>query len=162
MSESPDNSLQPSKWADADFESLSWHDCTVHSIGLDQNAGEYQCDLLLDLDFLVEWILVGDGTLQFRVAPALLRFCGVDKLAIHTRLDYMQPMQISEVTRSRRDEPGQTNYHWTIKLHTYPGRENQIEFDALCFSQQLTGRTVVTGRQSLSSAERRELIRTCG
>jgi len=151
----------PSKWTDADFESLSWHDCTIHSLGLDQD-GEYQSDLLVDLDFLLEWLPTGDGSFQFRAAPALLRFHNVDKFTIHALLDYKQPMQISGITRFRRDDPGYANYHWTIKLHSFPGRENQIEFDATGFSQVLTARSFVTGRQSLRLAERLKMIRASG
>ena len=153
--------IQPSRWTDADFESLTWHDCTIHSMGLDQN-GEYQSDLLIDLDFLLEWLPTSAGKFQFRIAPALLRFHNVDKLVIQTLLDFKQPMQISEVTRCRRDDPGYTNYHWTIKLHTFPGRENQIAFDATGFSQELTARPVVTDHQSLQLAERLKMIRASG
>lgn len=149
---------QPSKWTDADFELLSWHDCTIHSVGIDQD-GEYQSDLLIDLDFLLEWLTASDGTFQFRVSPALLRFHNVDKLVIHMLLDYKEPIQISEVTRCRRDDPGYINYHWAIKLHTYPGREKQIEFDATGFSQELTAQPVVTGHQSLHLAARLKMIR---
>jgi hypothetical protein len=77
------------KWTEADFESLSWHDCTIHSLGLDQD-GKYQSDLLIDLDFLLEWLLTASGIIEFRVAPALLRFHGVDQLVIRT---LMQPLQ---------------------------------------------------------------------
>lgn len=153
--------LQPSRWTDADFESLTWHDCTIHSMGLEQD-GEYQSDLLLDLDFLLDWLLTSAGKFQFRIAPALLRFQNVDRLAIHTLLSFKQPMQIQEITRSRREDPGYANYHWTIELQGYPGRENRIEFDATGFSQELTAKPAVTNRQVLRLAERREMIRASG
>ena len=150
-----------SRWTDADFESLSWHDCTIHSMGLDQD-GEYQSDLVIDLDFLMEWLPSPEGAFSFRVAPALLRFHNVDKLVIHTLLDYKQPMEISEVTRLRRDDPGYANFHWIIKLHTYPGRVNQIEFDATGFSQELTAQPIITNGQSLQLGERLQMIRENG
>ena len=150
-----------SRWTDADFESLSWHDCTIHSMGLDQD-GESQNDLVLDLDFLMEWLPAPEGTFRFRVAPALLRFHNVDKLAIHTLLDYKQSMDISEVTRLRRDDPGYTNFHWVIKLHTYPGRANQVEFDATGFSQELTAQPIITDGQSFQLGERLQMIRENG
>jgi hypothetical protein len=150
-----------SRWADADFESLSWHDCTIHSMGLDQD-GEYQSDLVIDLDFLMEWLPTPEGTYKFQMAPALLRFHNVDKLVIRTLLDYKQAMQISEVTRLRREDQGYTNYHWTIKLHTYPGRQSQIEFDATGFSQELIAQPLVSNRQSLPLGERQRMIRGNG
>lgn len=149
------------KWTNADFDSLSWHDCTIHSIGLDQD-GDYQSDLVIDLDFLLEWLPTPEGAFQFRLAPALLRFHNVDKLVIRTLLDYKQPMEISEITRFLRDDPGYANFHWIIKLHTYPGRENQIEFDATGFSQELTAQPVLTHRQSLHLDERLRRIREKG
>jgi hypothetical protein len=153
--------IERSRWTDADFESLSWHDCTIHSISIDQD-GEYQSDLLIDLDFLVEWLPGPANTFRFRVAPALLRFQNADKIGIHTLLDFKQAMQISEVARSKRVDPGFTNFHWVIKLHTYPGRENQIEFDATGFSQELTAQPVITDRQSLQLGERLRMIREHG
>jgi hypothetical protein len=130
-------------------------------MGLDQD-GEYQSDFLIDLDFILEWIPEAAGTFQFRIAPAVLRFQNADKLVIKTMLDYKESMQISEITRVRRDDPGFNNYHWTIKLHTFPGRENQIEFDATGFLQETTGQPVVSHHQSLRLVERLKIIRETG
>lgn len=57
-------------WNEKNFREMSWHDCTIHSMAQDQ-GGEYQSDLLLDLDYIVEWIKTGDDSFQFNVAPAL-------------------------------------------------------------------------------------------
>jgi len=95
------------------------------------------------------------GAYKFSIAPALLRFQSVDKLTIHMLLDYKEAMQISEITRSRSNDPNFTNYHWTIKLHSYFGRESYIEFNAPAFSQVLTSQPILTNRQNLSMAERK-------
>ncbi len=149
------------RWTEADFASLSWHDCTIHSMGWDQD-GEYQSDFLIDLDFILEWIPDAGGAFQFRSAPAVLRFQNADKLVMKTLLDYKQPMQISEITRVPRDDPGFNNYHWTIRLHTFPGRDNQIELDATGFLQETTAQPVVGPHQSLRLSERLNMIRGTG
>lgn len=151
-------SIQRSRWTEADFDSLSWHDCTIHSISLDQD-GEDQSDFLIDLDFITEWLPGPDNTFRFRVAPALLRFQNADKIVIHTLLDFKQAMQISEIARGKRVDPGFTNFHWVIKLHTYPGQENYLEFDATGFCQQLSAQPIITTRQSLQFGERLRMMR---
>jgi hypothetical protein len=70
---------------------MSWHDCHVNAIALDQN-GEWQSNLVFDLDFIVEWLCGTDKKYRFRVAPAVLRFVGVDNLKLDVSLKFKQPL----------------------------------------------------------------------
>lgn len=144
------------KWTEADFPDMSWHDCQVNSLSLEQE-GEWQSDLVLDLDFIVEWLRGTDKTYRFRVAPARLRFINVDNLRLDISLKFKQPLEIYGVERTELPMPGYRNYHWVIKFQNYPDlKESVIEFDATGFVQELTGRTVETAAQNLAGMERKE------
>ena len=74
-------------YTEADFDRLSWHDCHIWGIELragDPDDGDWTSDLVLDIDFIVEWICGTGGGGRFRVAPATLVFHGVTdpKIAI--------------------------------------------------------------------------------
>src|SRR4051794_31607780 len=126
-------------WTDADFEDMGWHDCTIHGFRFDQD-GEYQNDLVLDLDYIIEWIETPGCAYQFRVAPAQLRFRNVDNLKMRAALQFKQLVEISEIVR--------TSSHWVIRLHGYPGQESsQIEFDASGYVQELTKPSITVQRQ---------------
>src|SRR5574341_1497260 len=74
-----------SRYTDADFDGLSWHDCHIHALEFrvgDVDAGDWTSDLVLDIDFIVEWLCGVDSRAQFRVAPATLTFHGVTDLKI--------------------------------------------------------------------------------
>ena len=46
-------------YTEADFDCLSWHDCHIWGIELragDPDDGDWTSDLVLDIDFIVEWI----------------------------------------------------------------------------------------------------------
>jgi hypothetical protein len=145
------------RWTDADFESLCWHDCVIHSLALDHD-GEYQSDLVLDLDFILEWILRDDNSYEFRVAPCLLRFQGVSSLQIRVSLGFKEPMEIDWIERSPKRDECFEHYHWNITLHRfgYDG-DNAIQFDAMGFAQELTGNPTVTQAQFLLGSERERL-----
>jgi hypothetical protein len=124
---------------DADFERLTWHDCTIWGLELhppDPDAGDWACDLVLDIDFIVEWLcdVGGRGCAQFRVAPATLRFHTVADLRI--AITWGGPgvlLHEAAIDRIERDWP--------------PAGE--IAFTASGFTQTLRAEPVVTGRQSL-------------
>jgi len=125
---------------------MSWHDCTIHALRFDQD-GEYQSDLVLDLDYILEWLSTPSGPYKFRVAPALLRFQNVDNLRIRAARRFKQAAQIIEIIR--------TGSHWQIRLDAYPSQESsEIEFDATGFVQELSRPPVVVSRQWLTWSER--------
>ena len=144
------------RWTEADFDEMTWHDCQVNAIALDQE-GEWQNDLVLELDFIVEWLCGVDNRYRFRVAPAVLRFTNVDNLRLDLSLRFKQPLEVCAVERTDLRTTGYTNYHWVIKVQNYPDlKDNVIEFDAAGFTQELTGRTIETESQTLTGAERKQ------
>lgn len=152
---------------EADFDRLSWHDCHLWGIRVDAgdpDANDWTSDLVLDLDFIVEWLCPPAGTSAFRVAPATLTFHGVTDP--HVEINWfksgfqtaLHPVSIAGISRERiKDQKvflDRPYYAWRIALNP-PGGE--ITLGAAGFTQTLRAEPVVTERQHLSSAERRQL-----
>jgi hypothetical protein len=70
----------PTRYTEVDFERLSWHDCHIWRLDFlagDSDEGDWTSDLLLGVDFIVEWLCGVDGSTKFKIAPATLAFHGV-------------------------------------------------------------------------------------
>ncbi len=147
------------KWTVEDFPQMSWHDCHVHSVAWDQD-GEWQSDLVMDIDYITEWLCGTDKSCRFMVAPATLRFHNVDNLRVDLTLKFKQPIEIDSVERSRLPDERFTNYHWTIAIQNSSGeKDNTILFDATDFTQELTGRPMEIEGQCLTASARANLKR---
>jgi hypothetical protein len=155
-------------WTEADFETLSWHDCHIWALELrpgDPERGDWRSDLLLHLDFITEWLCGLDGRAQFRIAPATLVFQGVTDLLIN--IDWgrsgfrtaLHDVSIAHIERERVAEQfvylDRPYYHWTIKLN-WP-QSGGISFGAVGFTQTLLAEPVLRDRQWLSTEERSAL-----
>jgi hypothetical protein len=70
--------LTKATWTDADFEDMGWHDCRIHAVSI----GEYDDDtlpparMLLDLDYIVQWVdpVPFRQKFTFWITPATLVF----------------------------------------------------------------------------------------
>ncbi|MET0984503.1 MAG: hypothetical protein ABW034_03755 [Steroidobacteraceae bacterium] len=147
------------EWTDRDFDQMSWHDNAVHAIRIvegEHGAGEF----ILDLDYILEWIPGKDEEpIQFRVAPAELRFHEATQLKV--ALDYvsvtasMTPFSIARIHCERfLYENGTESNRWRIEVNWPAG---EITFESPRFTQVLTGGGIVSGRQSLSGSQREQL-----
>lgn len=143
-----------STWTESDYDSMGWHDTTVHAIRIVE--GKYGSgEFWIDLDYIVEWICVGN-TCRFRVAPALLVFREVTKLRL--TLDYatvgagLVPFQLDGIARNETARTASYgSYSWTIEIGWPDG---SIAFDSPGFTQKLTGPIIETESQSLSPSQR--------
>ncbi len=162
----PDNPEQQRTHTEADFDQLSWHDC--HIWGVELRAGDpaednWTSDLVLDIDFIAEWLCGVSGGAEFRVAPAILVFHGVTDLSIQINWGEsgfrtaLHPVSIDRIERERvRDQKvylDRPYYSWRILLN-WP-KSGVIIFGAVGFTQTLRGEALLTDRQSLSLRERR-------
>ena len=153
-------------YTEADFHELSWHDCSIWGMALHNGGGEpafEPADLVLDIDFIVEWLCGVGAPARFRVAPAALVFHQVTDLRITVETthsgDYrmaVSPWPILRIDRESIERPegypGPTSYAWTLALGTpTPG---EIHFGARGFTQELRAEPVLTERQSLTIGER--------
>ncbi|MFQ5992883.1 MAG: hypothetical protein ACE5NA_10655 [Nitrospiraceae bacterium] len=155
-------------YTESDFDQLSWHDCHIWRFEVragDPDEGDWTSDLVLDIDFIVEWLCGVDGGAQFRVAPAVLVFHGVTDLSIN--IDWgdsgfrsaLHEVSIDRIERERVREQkvylDRPYYSWRILLN-WP-KSGAITFGAVGFTQTLVSETVLTDQQRLSRRERRSL-----
>ncbi len=151
---------------ESDCEQLSWHDCHIWAFELcagDADEDDWTSDLVLDIDFIVEWLCGITGGTQFRVAPAVLVFHGITDLSI--KIDWgdsgfrtaLHPVSIDRIEREAvRDQKvylDRPYYSWRILLKWPQG--GVITFGAVGFTQTLSAEAVVRDQQKLSRVGRR-------
>lgn len=151
-------------YTEADFDQLSWHDCQIHALEFrvgDVDAGDWTSDLVLDIDFIVEWLCGVDAKAQFRVAPATLTFHGLTDLKI--AIDWgssgfqnaLHEASISGIQRrviqDQRVFLDRPYFEWRIQLNWPAG---EVTFGAVGFTQKLRAEAVRTQTQRLSLSQR--------
>ena len=137
-------------WTDADFESMSWHDNHVHGLQIEGGGAHGTGTLVLDLDYITEWLPPVDGAFQFRLAPATLTF--QDVFGLRIELDWigkgMTPFSISGIGREKLPHG---SWAWTIGVN-WP--EGFITFESTGFTQALRAPVVTKAEQCLETHER--------
>jgi hypothetical protein len=139
------------------FEQLSWHDNAIHGFRIlegDDNTGG---KLLLDIDFIAEWLQGPDKSFNFKIVPSDLTFSEISDLVIS--VDYaaataaVQPITINEIIREVVTYPnGYSSYSWKIDINWPP--KSFISFQAGGFTQVPRMEPIVSGAQYLSPSER--------
>jgi hypothetical protein len=144
---------------------MSWHDC--HIWGLDFHVGDpdeddWTCNLVIKLDYILEWLCGVDRKASFKIAPAALVFHGVTDPKIN--VDWgnsgfqtvMHHVCIDEISRERvqgqKVHLGRPYYHWRIRLN-WP-KDGEISFGAVGYTQTLLAEPIISGRQHLLLKER--------
>ena len=158
----------PTQHTEVDFETLSWHDCHIWRFDLqvgDPAEDDWTNDLVVGIDFIIEWLCGVDRSIKFKIAPATLAFHGVTdpKIAISWgetgfQASIFQP-SIGKIVREPiadqkvfLDRP---YYRWRIALNWPEGGE--ITFGAVGFTQTLLAAPIISDRQHLSLKERSRL-----
>lgn len=141
------------------FEDYSWHDNAVHGIRILEGPDGCGGELILDIDFIVEWLppQAGETAFEFRIAPAHLTFHDVTDLVIS--VDYasctaaLQTMTIHEIHREVVKYPnGYSSFAWKIEIN-WP-RNSFFSFCSPGFTQVLTAPPIVSDAQYLSPLQR--------
>lgn len=141
------------------FEDYCWHDNAIHGFRIIEGPDGCGGELVLDIDFIVEWLPPHgeDNAFGFRIAAAHLTFHDVSDLVIS--VDYasstaaVQPMTIHEIHREVVTYPnGYSTFAWRIEIN-WP-RNSFISFHAPGFTQTLRGEPIVSGAQYLSPSQR--------
>jgi hypothetical protein len=153
------------KHTERDFEQLSWHDCHVWGIELrvgEPDEDDWSSDLVLRLDYIVEWLCGVGEPAEFRVAPAELVFHGVTEPHIEipwTPPAYQVAIYLPSIDRIDREPVAdqkvfldRTYYSWRIHLNRPAG--GVISLGAVGFTQAPLGEPLVTPRQHLTRSER--------
>ena len=144
-------------WTDEQFDEMSWHDNHVH--GLELVEGEHGTgELILDLDYILEWQQGREGACEFRILPAHLTFTGV--FGLRLSLDYATPtaafgpFSIASIERRIESRPGYDAKLWKILINWPVG---EMSFEADGYEQRGWGDAVTSSSQWLH-AEHRQAI----
>jgi hypothetical protein len=131
-------------WTDGDFDTMSWHDATVHAIAF--HEGEQDDRLLLDLDYIVRWLHPEPPArgFTFLVAPATLVFENVSDL--QGELDTRSSRMLLHIDTIER---GKAEYAWVIQGHDFA-----LTLFASGFRQHFRGRPIRTASQRLQLGAR--------
>ena len=156
-------------WTDADFGTLSWHDCHIWGIDLragNADEGDWTSDLAIDIDYIVEWLRAPDQTFRFRVAPATLVFHGVTDLNINVAWQptgfqvALHPISVAHIDRETIEDHkvflDRPYYRFRITSNWPAGGE--IVFGAVGFTQTLRADPIVTEDQRLTLRTRRGTV----
>ena len=139
-----------------DFEKIHWHDNAIHSLRIVE-AEDCAGELVLDIDFIAEWLPPVNNAFNFKIAPSDLTFHEVSDLIIS--INYaaasaaVGPMTISEITRTVCSYPnGHSSFTWRININWPP--KSFISFQASGFTQVPRSEPVFSDAQYLSPSER--------
>ncbi|WP_327735238.1 hypothetical protein OG749_16720 [Streptomyces nojiriensis] len=146
-----ESGLSKSVWSDADFEEMGWHDATVHGLYV-QETEEVLPRLLLDLDYLVQWVHpVPPAThFSFWVSPATLVFEDVWDLEGDLGFKGTVPdLVIDGVHRLVPDDGRQDLPLWHIEGHAF-----DLKFRASGYRQYFRQAPTLRSRQALPHTER--------
>lgn len=136
-------------WTDADFDRMSWHDCAVHAVAFEP-ALPYPGRLLLDIDYIVEWIspTPPETAFSFRVSPATLVFDQAWDVSGDIDLrGFSFELSLDALERAGPDAAG--GCEWTLA-----GHEFTLTLRATGFTQYLRRPPILSPAQRLYVAQR--------
>lgn len=148
----PESGLAKSIWSDADFETMGWHDVTIHGLCVQPGAADDSLPrLLLDIDYIVRWVhpVPPEKHFGFWIAPSTLVFD--DVWDIEGDLDFKGmalSLEIDHLHRSTSDG-SRGGPRWHVEGHFF-----DLEFRAPGFRQYLRQMPRHTQRLVLSHGER--------
>jgi len=141
-------------WTEADYEQMSWHDNHIHALRFVEGQ-DGTGDLILDLDYILEWLKGDGGGFRFRIIPVTLTFHEVmfPKIAVNyaSASAAFGPFMIHGIERRFEKRAHYTAQVWKLPI-TFPNGE--IEFEAQGFTQRAAGAIVESEGQRLSISER--------
>jgi hypothetical protein len=146
-----DDALEKAVWTHADFETMGWHDATVHAIAFEEDND--QAELLVDLDYIVRWIDPQPPSkyFTFLVAPATLVFENV--WSLEGELGAQRTLlEIDGI--HRRDVENERQFNAGVRPWTIEGHDFELSFLASGFRQHFRARPFKTSSQRLDLGER--------
>lgn len=146
-----ESGLSKSVWTDADFSEMGWHDATIHGLCVQSTDGVLP-RLLLDLDYIVQWVHpVPPATyFSFWLAPVTLAFENVWDLEGDLDFKGTTPdLEIDVLHRLVADDGREDYPLWHIE-----GHEFDVQFRATGFRQYFRKAPTLASRQVFSHTER--------
>jgi hypothetical protein len=146
-----------------DIAELSWHDSSLY--GISWQVDSDKSDLILDIDYICEWVCNKDKSCSFRVAPATLIFHDTTDLKINIdeggsgfQVCVEGGKAIDDIAREQVKEQkiclDRPYYKWFIKFTLTYNKDSFISFGASDFTLSLRKEPVLTNEQSLPLNER--------
>ena len=145
----PSTPIARSVWTEADFETMGWHDNAVHAFAFEP-APPYPGRLLVDLDYIVEWVspVPPETRFTFWMCPSTLVFDQAWDLS--GDIDLLRSSFTLQLDALLRSEPDARGIHeWTLA-----GQEFTLRLFAKGFTQYLRRPAVRSVEQRLETAER--------
>jgi hypothetical protein len=141
-------------WTHDHFAQMSWHDNHVHALRI--VSGEYGTgQLILDLDYILEWVKDSEGGCRFLIVPATLTFHEVTDLRV--TIDYaastaaLGPFSLDRIDRWFEKRDRYEAQLWALRLNWPAGG---ITFASRGYEQRGVGAPVLSDEQWLSGEVR--------
>jgi hypothetical protein len=122
--------LEKTLWTQEDFETMGWHDSLVYGIAFGESF-----QLLLDIDYIFKWVLIGN-TYHFWVSPCTLVFEKVYNLKFDLEFPDIE-LEIDNLTRNNPQflantdvNIGNTVMDWVIET-----QQGEISFKSVGYKQ---------------------------
>lgn len=149
----------------SDFENVSWHDNFLHGISWKQELKSNIDELILDIDYICEWICEKGKNFTFKISPADLIFYDITDLKININWgdsnfqdSFEGGVPILDITRELVKNPkvhlNKPYYKWTIKLDTL-AKDSYISFGSTGFTQTIRKEPILVDKQWLTLDERK-------
>lgn len=138
-------------WSDADFQQMVWHDVRVHAFSFVPNSFE----LLLDIDYIFEWIshAAGETYFKFRIAPATLVFENVYEIRMELddtdfELDYID-REAPRTPKNAEYINRETEWQWHLEA-----QRGGMSFRSIGYKQYIRKNPVLSKLQTLDMDSR--------
>lgn len=144
---------------------FSWHDSLIHAIRFrtpEPASGIWHSDLVLDIDYIVEWLCGPADSGRFRVAPATLVFHDVTDLRLTIDFGdsgFGQAINLPSIAAIWKEPAVAKNaiepieyYRWRIELNL--PKDGEIVFGASGYEQQFRAEPKLVDEPWLSAESR--------
>lgn len=142
--------LEKLLWTDADFDEMGWHDALIHAISFGRTD-----QLLLDIDYIFEWVHPKEGEINFKfwIAPCTLIFENVYNITFDLKVSVTQDLSIDDIVKSELKvvlgEQLTDYHHWTIET-----KDGDISFNAIGYKQYVRRQPQLVDVQELAMESR--------
>ena len=135
----------------------TFHDASVYGMCLispEPDQQDWRSELILDIDYILEWIKNDDGLISFRLVQAELCFVNVSDLRVVFGFPQVtiNPLPIDQIVRSDRPlgvRELYREYRWDIVLND--GLDGKLTFRASGYRLKEIGNSITFGQQQIPS-----------
>ncbi|EBS7633215.1 hypothetical protein CDR68_05100 [Salmonella enterica] len=139
----------------------SFHDNLIHGVIFYSDVGEFSSDLAFDIDYIEQWRVADDGTVEFVIFKALLKFTNVTDLKLLVDWGstnnslfsgHASGLYINKIIKEKITSPISEDYFlWRIETNS---SDSNIFFGASNMFLEITGKSNIVNRQYLLKKER--------